>query len=125
MPMMATMTRCVMPAMTRSVADVTMLHSGVVVPDHRAVRRCGVVRPCRSRGDRGDDCRRTQCQPDDTERDRPTRPAERKQSNDTHSSVTHPRDRKSTRLNSSHTVNSYAVFWSKKKIGFAHESMRR
>jgi hypothetical protein len=38
MPMMAMMTRCVMPAiMTRSVADVTMLHSGVVVPDHRAV----------------------------------------------------------------------------------------
>src|ERR1700685_1195375 len=48
-----------------------------------------VVRFCRSGGDRGDDCRRTQCQHNDEGRHSKL-PAERNQLNHTHSSVTHP-----------------------------------
>jgi len=65
---------------------------GVMGPlTHMSVPPYAVVRPCWSRRDRSDDCRRTQCHGQDTGRKRTRRPAEHNQINHTHPSWTHPR----------------------------------
>src|SRR5438034_8417049 len=51
----------------------------------------------------------------DRDRDRGRRRADRRARPDVSGAVSADADRKSTRLNSSHTVNSYAVFCLKKK----------
>jgi len=73
-----------------------MLTMGVVASavmgslTHLSVSPYAVVRPCWSRGDRCDDCRRTQCHGQDTARERTRRPAERNQINHTHPSLHTP-----------------------------------
>jgi len=50
-----------------TVVTIGVVASGVMAAvTHLSVSPYAVVRPCRSRGDRSDDCRRTQCQSQDT-----------------------------------------------------------